>query len=314
MENRSHLAIMASKSGGHEIRNRGRRGYGKAFDASRPNSTAEKFAVLYSQNSVVIKPNKCDFSFETTKNLEMTSNRGHGGQAGEGEIDALGASLLKQLQVKRLAEKLADQNNREVGAGRCKDSSQSKEDDKSVSDISFKPTSNGSCGGQKDLQEEKVAEKLALRCPKSPEKFAVKKFQNSLEKAKLCETASKTISSGGLGEVNLEVNLMEWFADQSNNEISRKSSEKSDKFSCSKSGGNRNASQSDQISRPAVDLISAAHSSKLNLSKKFDEYQCKLQVENFNDTDEEKEKAERAKRDKLLVTTIILLKPADRAV
>ena len=312
MENRGNLYLKSSKSGGLEVRNRGRRGYGKAFDASCPNSSeknAEKFAVLYSQNSVVVNPNKCDFSFETT------SNGGRGGQAYRGKTDAHGAKgLLKQLQLKRVAEKLADQNDREVGAGRCKDSSQSKEDDKSVSDISFKPTSNGSCGGQKDLQEEKVAEKLALRCPKSPEKFAVKKFQNSLEKAKLCETASKTISSGGLGEVNLEVNLMEWFADQSNNEISRKSSEKSDKFSCSKSGGNRNASQSDQISRPAVDLISAAHSSKLNLSKKFDEYQCKLQVENFNDTDEEKEKAERAKRDKLLVTTIILLKPADRAV
>ena len=41
---------------------------------------------------------------------------------------------------------------------------QSKEDDKSVSDIPFKPTSNGGCGGQKDLQAniEKVAEKLAL--------------------------------------------------------------------------------------------------------------------------------------------------------
>ena len=34
---------------------------------------------------------------------------------------------------------------------------QSKEDDKSVSDISFKPTSNGGCGGQKDLHEERVA-------------------------------------------------------------------------------------------------------------------------------------------------------------
>ena len=147
---------MTSKSGGQDVRNRGRRGYGKAFDASCPNSSeknAEKFAVLYSQNSVVVNPNKCDFSFETT------SNGGRGGQAGKGRTDAHGASLLKQLQVKRVAEKLADQNNREVGAGRCKEDDKI---DKSVFDISFKPTSNGGCGGQKDLQAEKVALKLAL--------------------------------------------------------------------------------------------------------------------------------------------------------
>ena len=135
---------MTSKSGGHAVRNRGHRGYGKAFDASRPNSTekiAEKFAVRYSQNSVVINPKKCDFSFETT------SFGGHGGQAGKGKTDAHGASLLKQLQVKRVAEKLADQNDREVGAGRCKEN-----------DISFKPTSNGrlwrtkSFAGQNDLK------------------------------------------------------------------------------------------------------------------------------------------------------------------
>ena len=103
---------MTSKSGGHTVRNRGRRGYGKAFDASRPNSsekTAEKFAVIYSQNSV-------------------------------------------------------------VGAGRCK------EDDKSAYNISFKPTSNGGCGGQKDLQERKVADKLALlddSCSKSRKRTRV---------------------------------------------------------------------------------------------------------------------------------------------
>ena len=40
-------------------------------------------------------------------------------------------------------------------------------------------------------------------------------------------------------------------------------------------------------------LWTGAHSSKLNLSKKFDECQSELQVENFNETDEGKEEAKR---------------------
>ena len=55
---------MSSNSGGYDakgIQNRGRGGHGKAFDASRPNSsdkTDEKFDVKF-HNSVV-NPKECD--------------------------------------------------------------------------------------------------------------------------------------------------------------------------------------------------------------------------------------------------------------
>ena len=90
---------------------------------------------------------------------------------------------------------------------------QSKEDDKSVSDIPFKPTSNGGCGGQKDLQAniEKVAEKLALLSEghqKTPENFADQnndvgfdKKENSVESPKECDIFLKTTSNRGQDDV-----------------------------------------------------------------------------------------------------------------
>ena len=49
MENHGNLAFMASKSGGHEVRNRGRGGHSKAFDASCLNLSSDE---IFCQNSV----------------------------------------------------------------------------------------------------------------------------------------------------------------------------------------------------------------------------------------------------------------------
>ena len=169
---------MASKSGGHEVRNRGRRGHkvlkGRALSASHIKST-EKFAEKVAghskdggTNKQRVDPKKCDISFETT------SNGGRGG-------------LLKQLQVKKVAEKLAlltdsrpnssekfaDQNN---NVGCIENSLENR-------DSSITPTSNGGCRGQKDSQPvEKVAEKLALLDEKSAEFNEEHSFKESLEK------------------------------------------------------------------------------------------------------------------------------------
>ena len=110
-----------------------------------------------------------------------------------------------------LLEKFADQNHRENGAGRAEKDC---EIDKKACDMSFKPTSNGGSGGQKDLQVEKVAEKLALLCPKYDEKVkdragrgknggAGADFENSnviQPSQELCEISLKTTSNGDCGE------------------------------------------------------------------------------------------------------------------
>ena len=75
------------------------------------------------------------------------------------------------MQVKRLWKELADQQKyaeKELGARACcgKDGDGAEKDCENNKakkcDMSFKPTSYGGCEGQKDLQTEKVAEKLAL--------------------------------------------------------------------------------------------------------------------------------------------------------
>ena len=52
-----------------------------------------------------------------------------------------------------------------------------KEGDKKACDISFKPTSNGGCGGQKDLQSAFLGD----RCPNPSEKFADQNNNCSIE-------------------------------------------------------------------------------------------------------------------------------------
>ena len=78
-----------------------------------------------------------------------------------------------------------------------------------VSEISFKPTSYGGFEGQKDLQTENVAEKLALlddSCPKLLKKVAEFADQNNnvIENSvvKSSNISFKPISNGGRGEQN----------------------------------------------------------------------------------------------------------------
>ena len=92
------------------VRNQGHQGHhdlkGRALSASHINPSAQ-FAEISCLNSVIKKVKACDISVKTTSN---------GGCKGQ----EAGAGLLKQLQVKILAKKLADQNDREVSAGRGK--------------------------------------------------------------------------------------------------------------------------------------------------------------------------------------------------
>ena len=114
---------MVSKSRIHGERNRGRRGLGKAFDASRPKTLADQKV----QDGAGRGSNGGRADFENSKkkpkvsniSFKPTSNGGRGGQ--QGKAGAQGASLLKELQVKRLAKKLADLNDREICAGRGND-------------------------------------------------------------------------------------------------------------------------------------------------------------------------------------------------
>merc|ERR1712051_747107 len=71
----------------------------------------------------------------------------------------------RSASQKKSKESSADQNDRELGAGTGKNR---KENYRKACerDISFKPTSYGGCGGQKDLQIRKVADKFKLSLPK----------------------------------------------------------------------------------------------------------------------------------------------------
>ena len=86
-------------------------------------------------------------------NVRNQGRRGHEVLKGR----ALSASHIKP------SEKFAE---KEKSAGRCKDGGFAEKDCENNKakkcDMSFKPTSYGGCEGQKDLQTEKVAEKLAL--------------------------------------------------------------------------------------------------------------------------------------------------------
>ena len=184
---------MASKSRQHDERNRGRRGLGKAFDASRPKTSADQKV----QDGAGRGSNGGRADLENSKekpkvrniSFKPTSNGGRGGQ--QGKAGAEGTSLLKELQVKKVDT--CDTSVVENSMEKPKES-----------EFSFKPASSG---GPKDLKVEEEAEKLALLSSKSSKKSADQMFQKSLEKAKLCETPSQTTSSGGLREV----------ADQNNN-------------------------------------------------------------------------------------------------
>ena len=107
---------MDSKSGGHDAGIRGRGGHSKAFDASCLNLSSDE---IFCQNSVGAAVcskdggrSRAEEEKVSTKNrlekvklyeisLKTTSNGGCGEDT----------SLLKALQVKRLAEKLAENSN-----------------------------------------------------------------------------------------------------------------------------------------------------------------------------------------------------------
>ena len=228
MENPGNLAFMASKSGGREARNRGHRGHkvlkGRAFDASHIKQT-ENFAD-YRVVSAGADSKNSDVKVSEIS-FKPTSNGGRGGRKG---LPA--DSLLKQLLEKRLAKRIADQNESNVA---------DENNNGGMRDISFKLTSHGGLGGQKDSQEEKVAKKLALLDDSCP---------NSLEK----------------------------LTDQNNDvgENARSSSVDTIRSNLSEKAFGKNG-DSHQISRPAVDLISGAYSSKLparNTLEKSDEFSC----------------------------------------
>ena len=140
---------MTSKSGGHDAGRQGHQDHkilkGRALSASHIKST-EKFAEREAgrghskdgsgTNKQRVEPKKCDIPFETN------STGGRGG-------------LLKQLQEKCIAEKLAknvaDENNN--GGIESDQISRSAVNSISGAHRSKLPISNGGCGVQKDSKK-----------------------------------------------------------------------------------------------------------------------------------------------------------------
>ena len=162
-----NLAVMSSKSGRHDAGIRGRGGHGKAFDASRPNLIHLSSDEMFCQNSVGA--------------AAVCSKDG-----GRAEEEKDSSNVLEEPGVKIFCEikggaSSIHRNSLQTG-GAGADSENGKSRESSVIkpsqkfDISIKSTSNGGCGGQKVLQVEKVADKLALlddSCSKSRKRTRV---------------------------------------------------------------------------------------------------------------------------------------------
>ena len=187
---------MVSKSGGHDVRNRGRRGHrnlkGRALSASHINSL-EKFADQnHRENGAGSAEKDCEIGNNVNIIQKAFGKGRQSDQLSRPAVDLISGAHVSKLLARNTSEKC--QNSAACGKDGCR--SRAKEEKDCA--ISFKLTSNGGLGG--DLHQVEEAEKLAFlsdSCSKMPENFA---DQNSLEKEVFRETSPKRTSSGGRGK------------------------------------------------------------------------------------------------------------------
>ena len=153
------LQFMASNCRENDARNHGRRGLevlkGRALSASRTKS--REFAEIECEagrgkdggcaekDCENNEAKMCDISFK------LTSNGGRGGQ--QSKAGAQGASLLKELQFKKVAKNIDSVGNPKAFDISVVESSMEKPKE---SDISFKPASSGGCGGENCKAEDEA--------------------------------------------------------------------------------------------------------------------------------------------------------------